>query len=293
MVDGKTNLVGIMGYPLGHSLSPVLHNAAFDFLKMNWCYVALPVLSSHLEDAVRGLAALGFRGGNVTIPHKESCMPFLDSIRDDARDLGAVNTIVVKLEEESNKPILFGTNTDWAGFRKSLLEFGFKDLPPSRALVVGAGGAASAVIYALGKMGASEIHILNRSRERTARLVERMQKLFPDMKILDHELTDANLVTASEMVDLIVNTTPLGTTPNIHESIWPDNSLFPKNVLVYDLVYNPVKTKLIQQAERSGAPAMNGLEMLVQQAAVAFEMWTDRAAPVDVMRKACEKALEN
>jgi shikimate dehydrogenase len=293
MVDGKTNLVGIMGYPLGHSLSPVLHNAAFNFLKMNWCYVALPVLSSHLEEGVRGLGALGFKGGNVTIPHKETCMQFLDRVSDDAKDLGAVNTIVVKHDEESNRPTLWGTNTDWAGFRKSLHGCGFQDLAPSRALVVGAGGAASAVVYALGKMGTTEVKILNRSQARTARLVERMQNLFPEMTISNYELTDENLINSCETVDLFVNTTPLGTTPNIHESIWPDEYIFPKNVLVYDLVYNPTKTQLIRLAEKSGAPAVNGLEMLVQQAAIAFELWTDHTAPVAVMRNACEKALEN
>lgn len=293
MVDGKTTLVGIMGYPLGHTLSPVLHNAAFNFLKMNWCYVALPVLSSHLEEGVRGLGALGFKGGNVTIPHKETCMQFLDRVSDDAKDLGAVNTIIVKNDEESNKPMLWGTNTDWAGFRKSLQGCGFQDLAPSRALVVGAGGAASAVVYALGKMGTTEVKILNRSQARTARLVERMQKLFAEMTIMNYELTDENLINSCETVDLLVNTTPLGTTPNIHESIWPDEYIFPKNVLVYDLVYNPTKTQLIRQAEKSGAPAVNGLEMLVQQAAIAFELWTDHTAPVTVMRNACEKALEN
>jgi shikimate dehydrogenase len=293
MVDGKTNLVGIMGYPLGHTLSPVLHNTAFNYLKLNWCYVALPVLSSHLEEGVRGLAALGFKGGNVTIPHKETCMQFLDCVSDDAKDLGAVNTIVVKHDEESNKPFTHGTNTDWAGFCKSLQGYGFKDLAPSRAMIVGAGGAASAVVYALGKMGTTEIRIFNRSQARTARLVERMQKLFPEMTILNYELTDENLINSCEAIDLLVNTTPLGTTPNIHDSIWPDEYKLPQNALVFDLVYNPTKTKLIQQAEKSGAPAVNGLEMLVQQAAIAFELWTNHTAPVDVMRKACEKALEN
>jgi Shikimate 5-dehydrogenase len=260
---------------------------------MNWRYVALPVLSSHLEEGVRGLGALGFKGGNVTIPHKETCMQFLDCVSDDAKDLGAVNTIVVKHDEESNRRMLWGTNTDWAGFRKSLQGCGFQDLAPSRALVVGAGGAASAVVYALGKMGTTEVKILNRSQTRITRLVERMLNLFPEMTISNYELTDENLINSCETVDLFVNTTPLGTTPNIHESIWPDEYFFPKNILVYDLVYNPTKTQLIQQAEKSGAPAVNGLEMLVQQAAIAFELWTDQIAPVAVMRKACEKALEN
>jgi shikimate dehydrogenase len=276
MVTGETVTVGIIGYPVGHSLSPAMHNAAFQALAMDWIYIPLPVTPERLEHAVRGLAALGFRGTNVTVPHKERVIPFLDRLSIEASAIGSVNTISLE------KGLLVGDNTDSTGFIAHLEEMGF-DPAGCNAMILGSGGSARSVAYALAKMGAA-LRVSSRNAKSAAALVWELKKLFPSNSV--ETVSVEGLGRHGEPVDLLVNTTPVGMAPNVDASPWPEDVVFPKCRLVYDLVYNPPKTRFLEQAERTGSATMNGLGMLVHQAAVAFRIWTGRDAPIAVMREA-------
>ncbi len=275
-MTGKTVMVGIMGYPVGHSLSPAMHNAAFQALGVDWTYVPLPVVPERLEPALRGLAALGFRGANVTVPHKERVMPFLDRLSSEASSIGSVNTITVE------DGLLLGDNTDWSGFVAHLQEIGF-DPAGCKAVVLGSGGSARAVAYALVKLGAG-LGVCSRNAQTAASLLRDLRIVFPASSV--EIVTTEDVGPPGEQVDLLVNATPVGMGPVAGDSSWPGNVAFPKCRLVYDLVYNPPRTRFMEQAARAGAGTVNGLGMLVHQAAAAFRIWTGRDAPIAVMREA-------
>ncbi len=295
MIDGHTNLVGLIGWPVTHSLSPVMHNAAFDAFGLNWRYVPLPVPPGQVETAARGLAALGFRGANVTVPHKRAVMPALSTISPAARVLGAVNTLVVD-RRAGTTPAIDGRNTDAEGFVGALRQGGFEPQDGGSAVVVGAGGAARAVVFGLLQAGDGGIVVLNRT-------LDRAQALVSDLgghrgwssRLHALSLTPEVLVESARAAALAVNTTPLGMWPHGHGSVWPDGVPIPPHLTVFDLVYNPLDTRLLQQARGSGARAIDGLGMLVRQGALAFNLWTDQGIPMDelcvVMRAACERAL--
>jgi shikimate dehydrogenase len=277
-IDGKTKLVGLVGWPVEHSLSPAMHNAAFTELGLNWCYVPMPVTPERLREAVRGLVALGFAGANVTAPHKEAIMAYLDEVAPGARAIGAVNTIVVRERRT------IGHNTDWRGFLAALREGGFAP-EGRRALVLGAGGAARAVVYALAHAG-SEVAILNRTPERAEALVEALSPSFPFVPLVAFPLTARTLSEQAADAHLLVNATPLGTWPEVDQSPWPEDLAFPSHLTVFDLVYNPSQTKLLQRAAAAGARTIGGLGMLVHQGAMAFRLWTGLEPPVETMYKA-------
>ena len=282
MIDGRTRLVGLIGWPVAHSCSPAMHNAAFAALKLNWSYVPLPVRPEALAAAVAGLAALGFRGANVTVPHKEAVVPLLDSLSPEAARINAVNTIVV---EEDGR--LVGHNTDVAGFIAALRQSGFS--PEGRAaVVVGAGGAARAAVHGLLGAGAARILILNRSSARAEKLIS---ELGTDDRVQALSLTPEALVESAQEADLLVNATPVGLWPNAEASIWPTAVPIPARITVFDLVYNPVETLLLRQAREVGARTIPGLGMLIAQGAAAFRLWTGIDPPLDVMRKAAEEVL--
>jgi len=287
MIDGRTQLVGLLGWPVEHSLSPAMHNAAFEALGLNWRYVALPVLPGCEDVAVRGLAALGFRGANVTVPHKTAVACSLDRLTDEARALGAVNTLFVGRGDEGES-LLVGHNTDHWGLVDALIRFGF-DPQGETAVVVGSGGAARAAVYGLLRSGVRRITVLGRSLERAERLVRDLED--GQDRLTAETLTDETLVETATHSALLVHATPVGMEPDIERSIWPDGVRFPTETLVYDLVYVPRKTQLLRQANASGAPCLGGLGMLVGQGARALELWTGREAPVDVMSRACEVVL--
>ena len=283
-ITGRTRLVGLLGWPVEHSLSPAMHNAAFASLGLDWAYVPLPVYPDHIGDALRGLVAMGFAGANVTVPHKQAVLPHLDDIAEDALVVGAVNTIVVRDDQ------LIGENTDVGGFLASLAEAGF-DPDGVYAAVLGAGGAARAVVHGLAAAGARQVLIFNRHERRARDLCRDMAKFHTAVRFESYPLSAVEKI--GEDTSLIVNTTSLGMWPDTETSPWPTWLPVPAHLTVYDLVYRPRETLFLTQARASGAEIVDGLGMLVHQGARAFELWTGCTAPIDVMRASCEAALHH
>ncbi len=280
-ISGKTTLVGLIGWPVGHSVSPPMHNAAFAALDLDWCYMPLPVAlepATRIGEAVRGLRALGLRGANVTVPHKQAVMPYLDRLTLAAQAIGAVNTI--RLEADGT---LLGDNTDAPGFVADLRDHGI-DPAGQRVLVLGAGGSARAAVYGLAAAGSRAITICNRTLDKATTLAAEMQALFPACSILAAHFP-APLAELSASTDLVVNSTSLGMTPQVDGLPWATDVAFRPSQTVYDLIYNPPQTRLLQKATADGAQVIGGLGMLIWQGAIAFEIWTGRAAPIDVMRR--------
>jgi len=295
-IDGHTQLVGLIGWPVEHSLSPTMHNAAFDALGLSWRYVPLPVPPGQIAAAVRGLGALGFRGANVTVPHKQAVMAAVDSVGPSTRVLGAANTLVVE-RRAAQAPTIDGYNTDDKGFIGALQQGGFEPEDGGDAVVVGAGGAARAVVFGLLSSGAGQILVLNRTLERARTLVSDLgSQLEHADRLRARPLTTEALVESTRAADLLVNATTVGMWPRVDGSVWPDDVHLPPHLTVFDLVYNPLETCLLRQARRSGAGAIDGLGMLVRQGALAFGMWTNQDQDVDeiatLMRAACEQDLE-
>ena len=295
-IDGCTQLVGLIGWPVEHSLSPAMHNAAFEALGLNWRYVPLPVEPGQVETAVRGLAALGFRGANVTVPHKEAVMDVLSTIGPSARALGAVNTLLIGRGSD-HAPTIAGFNTDATGFVGALRRGGFEPEDGGDAVVVGAGGAARAVVFGLLWSGSGEITVLNRTPERARALVSDLGHRPQDaIRLHALPLTAEALVESTRTADLLVNATTVGMWPHVDGCVWPTGAPIPSHLTAFDLVYNPLETHLLRLARRSGARAIDGLGMLVRQGALAFDMWTNLGLVLEEivapMRVACEQALE-
>ncbi|MGI9953188.1 shikimate dehydrogenase [Moorellaceae bacterium AZ2] len=282
MLTAATRLVGLLGYPVAHSFSPQIHNAAFRALGLDWVYLAFGVQPLLLPAAVAGMKALGFAGANVTIPHKESIMAYLDEIDPLARLIGAVNTIVIREGK------LVGYNTDAGGFRRSLEEAGV-DPAGKRALVLGAGGAARAVAFTLAQAGCAALTLANRNRDRARELARALEEACcPGVDIFP--LEDRALAEVLPGVDLVINTTSVGMNPYREEVPFNPDLLQPHH-LVYDVVYNPPETRLLEAARRRGCSVIPGLSMLLYQGAEAFTLWTGREAPLEVMRKTLDSLL--
>jgi len=281
-ITGSTKLVGVIGWPIAHSVSPAMHNAALAHLGLDWRYVAFPVAPESLPAAISGLAALGIRGINVAVPHKQAILVLMDVLTSAAQAIGAVNTVRVREGK------LLGHNTDAAGFLRALTETGF-DPQGCRALVLGAGGAARSVVYALATQGAS-ISILNRTADRAHRLANDMAGVSAEARIEAGSLHTLAM-RIKPVPDLIVNTTSLGMWPDVDSCAWPSLLGVPKGKLVFDLVYNPRATQLVRRAREAGAVAIDGLRMLVHQGAEALELWTGEPAPTEVMYNACTRIL--
>jgi shikimate dehydrogenase len=251
---------------------------------------------------VRGLAALGFRGANVTVPHKRAVMPALDTLGPSAQALGAVNTLVVG-QCEDDSPFVGGYNTDAKGFVGALRQGGFEPEDGGNAVVVGAGGVARAVVFGLLWSGTGEITVLNRTLARAQALVSDLGSRPKDAaRLRTLPLTPETLIESARAADLLVNATTLGMWPHanidrasVDASVWPDGVPVPAHMAVFDVVYNPLETRLLRQVRESGARAIDGLEMLVRQGALAFDMWTNLGLAVDeiagLMRPACERVL--
>lgn len=283
-VTAHTRLVGLIGWPVGHSVSPLMHNAAFAALDMDWRYLPFPVPAApagRVVEAVLGLRALGMRGANVTVPHKQAVIPSLHVLTPAAEAIGAVNTICV--QEDGT---LLGDNTDARGFIADLRDH---ELNPEgkNALVLGAGGSARAVAFGLAEAAASRITVLNRTEARAQELVRSMSAYYPDCTWMCGPSSDPEVLqTHAVCADLIVNCTSLGMEPDIASMPWDRNVPIMPEQAVYDLVYNPEPTRLVSYASECGATAANGKGMLVWQGAFSFELWTGVPAPVEVMRQA-------
>lgn len=282
-------LTGLLGWPVSHSRSPAMHNAAFQAAGIAGVYVPMPVPPDRIEAAVRGLVALGFRGANVTIPHKQTVIPFLDEISPAARAIGAVNTIAVR---ENGR--LCGDNTDAPGFLADLVaqDIRLPELVAGGALILGAGGSARAIVYALATAGIPILLAARRSEQAQHLLADLLPHLPSSARL--HALTPGPAPDFSGMLRslapsaprLIVNCTPLGMSSRVDASPWPDDAPFRRDQIVYDLVYNPPETRLLAQARAAGARGLNGLGMLLHQGALAWEQWVGRPAPLAAMRAA-------
>ncbi len=280
-----TLTVGIVGYPLGHSISPVFQQAAFDYYGMDARYLAWETPPDGLAQRIQSLRDTNILGANVTVPHKEAVSSSLDSLSQAASRTGAVNTIV----NRPDKSGLEGHNTDVPGFLRALREDGGFDPRGKRALLLGAGGAARAVAYALSGAGVASLTIANRTVQRAQRLANGLGiGAITQVVAMEHDA-----LAVDNGWDLIVNTTTLGMWHNAGESQSPlPAGLIPSHALVYDLVYNPPETPLLREAGRAGARALGGLPMLVYQGAEAFQLWTGKEAPLEVMLEAARRALE-
>lgn len=279
--DRPTFQFGLIGYPLSHSFSPKLHTAALRSCGLEGEYSLFPIAPDDkqgLEDLLAHVRAGKVQGLNVTIPHKQNVIPFLDELTPTAKAIGAVNTIYLRNAR------LIGDNTDAPGFLIDLQTFlasetrGFRE---SKALVLGAGGSARAVVHALIQAG-WEIAIAARRPEQ----VEELAAAFHSHEIQSVNDRLSNFDVSS--LALIVNTTPLGMTPNVDGSAWPTNLPLPRHAVVYDLVYNPPETQLVREARRQGLKATTGLGMLIEQAALAFELWTGHSPAREILRAALQ-----
>ncbi len=284
-INAKTTIVGLFGWPVTHSISPQMHNAAFVARQMNWRYLAFSVPPDRVQNAVAALPALGLRGVNVTVPHKQAVMPHLHQWTAAAEAIGAVNTIIV--DEDGQ---LTGDNTDGAGFIADLQAHAVEPAG-QRALVIGAGGSARAVVYGLAEAGVRNIRILNRTVAKADDLAATMQSYFSEISIGSAAFPD-DVTGSAEDADLIVNCTSLGMEPRVEGLPWEEDVEFREDQIVYDLVYNPAMTRLLQLASTDGATAIGGLGMLVYQGAIAWEKWTGEAAPVAVMQQATNIIFE-
>ena len=284
MISGKTRVIGVIGDPIEHTMSPVMHNAAFNRLGLDYRYLAFHVRKEELAKAIDGMRALNIKGLNVTIPHKVAVIPLLDKIDPLAEKIGAVNTIA------NDDGALKGYNTDAIGFLQALLGRGIE--PKGKSVVLlGAGGASRAVSFILAERGA-RIVILNRLLEMdwAEGLAGKLSQAF-SMEVEALELNRGNLARVLEKAEILVNATKVGMSPDIDET--PVNSgLLKPNLVVYDIVYNPIKTRLQREAEVAGATVISGLDMLVWQGALAFEKWTGLKAPVELMKQEAIKVLK-
>jgi len=281
-ITGKTGVCGVIGDPVGHTVSPAMHNAAFSALGLNFVYMPFRVPKKDLADAVQGMRALNIRGLNVTIPHKVEVMALLDEIEPSARAIGAVNVIV------NDKGLLKGCNTDAPGFMRALKERGIK-VKGRTVVILGAGGASRAICFALASGGAGLI-ILNRTPGRASQYAADITKA-TGQTVEAMPLNPQNLAVAMEKGRILVNTTSVGMSPEASETLVKSDIIKPQHTVV-DIVYNPVKTRLLKDAEKAGAGTINGLDMLVWQGALAFEKWTGHRAPVEIMRKEALRALK-
>lgn len=273
------NLVGIIGYPLDHSLSPLLHNTAFRSLRLPWHYQKFEVKPKELANCLAGVRAMGMRGLSVTIPHKEKVIRFLDRVTGAAAKIGAVNTIV----NENGK--LVGYNTDYLGFLSPLVRL-LKPAKPLSVALLGAGGAARAVLFALfSHFRVWETLIFNRNQKRAAALARWAGRVArQEMQIHILRLLDASEEMRLADMDVIVNATPLGLYPKIKQMPVTSADVFRRGQIVYDLNYNPAETRLLREARRQKARTINGLEMLLGQGREAFRLWTGREMPVHQVR---------
>jgi len=278
-INAHTQFCGVIGNPVEHSLSPAIHNAAFQKLGLNFVYLAFQVEA--IGDAVKGLRALGnFRGASVTIPHKVAAVPFLDIVEPTARHIGAINTIV------ATGGILTGYNTDATGALRVLREAAV-GLKGCHVVMLGSGGAARAIAFALGaEAGIDRLTILGIDVEERVALVQDLRSN-TEMIVQELPLEEGTLRTVLPDTHVLIHCTPVGMWPKVHNTSVPA-ALLHAGLTVMDIVYNPRDTRLLKDAKAAGCRTISGIEMFLHQAVAQFELWTNQAAPVDVMRSVLE-----
>jgi shikimate dehydrogenase len=282
-IDTETKLCGVIGNPVHHSLSPAIHNAAFRKMGLNFVYLAFPV--EVIGDAIKGLRALGnSRGFSVTIPHKLAAMPFLDEVDQTARHIGAINTIVV----DNGK--LIGYNTDASGALRALREGGAA-LSGQRVLMLGSGGAARAIAFALADDAQiAGLTILGVDEEERRRLVQDLRSR-TTLVVEDGSIQDDSLRSWIPHCRTVIHCTPVGMSPHVEDTCVPA-AMWRSDLTVMDIVYNPRETRLLKEARAAGCRTIQGLEMFLSQAILQFELWTNQTAPADVMRAVLESRFQ-
>lgn len=282
-INGKTKIIGIIGDPVEHSISPQMHNAAYEELDINYCYIPFHVKKDGLENTADSLRSLNICGFNVTVPHKENIIKYLDEIDNNAKIIGAVNTV------KNNKGRLIGYNTDAIGFMDSLKLDAKVSANNKKVLLLGAGGAARAISCGLCISNIAEIAITDIDKEKAHALFAHLKKHFniPIKTLFTKKEIDNYLNECS----ILINATPIGMAPKIAESPIELVEIFNKNIFIYDIIYVPPKTKLLKNAAFLKLKTANGLGMLIRQGAAAFKIFTGIKAPYEVMKKAALKAL--
>ncbi|MFX3624469.1 MAG: shikimate dehydrogenase [Ectobacillus sp.] len=266
-------LYGVIGNPIGHSLSPLMHNDAFSALGIDAHYHAFRLEEEKLGDAVKGFKAIGISGFNVTTPHKVAIMAHLDEIDELAQQIGAVNTVV----NQNGKFI--GYNTDGIGYVRSLQAISKEPLEGKRVLLLGAGGACRAIFFSLASSGVRHIDIANRTVARAQELIQACPRSLGSQALTAEEAT-----ALQHTYDIIINTTTVGMYPNIDETPLAIRSL-KEGAIVSDIIYNPLETKIMREAKQAGAFVQNGVDMFVYQGAMAFELWTKQWPDVERMKQ--------
>ncbi|MGL5941314.1 MAG: shikimate dehydrogenase [Waterburya sp.] len=286
LITGQTKLLGIIGDPVEHSLSPLMHNAAIANLGLDYVYVPFPVKEVDLEKAIAGFSAIELVGFNITIPHKQTIIPFLTEISADAANIGAVNTVWRTASGWQ------GTNTDAEGFVAPLRSIS-RNWSLITPVVLGIGGAARAVIAGLVNLGCSEIHVVGRNPDKLARFYQSWQDAPMISSLLKIHSWD-NLSSLIPAADLLVNTTPVGMYPKIDAS--PVDAVLMSRLktqaIAYDLIYTPNPTQFLKLAQAQGAITIDGLEMLLQQGVAALEIWLQQPVPVEIMRNSLKEYLQ-
>jgi shikimate dehydrogenase len=283
----NTSLIGLIGHPIKHTYSPYIHNVAIQMKNLDYIYLPFDVPPANLQNAVRGMIALGIKGFNVTIPHKENIMQYMNEISEEASIIGAVNTVVNDLGK------LNGFNTDVNGVLATLLPYK-KEISGEQFCVVGAGGAARTVIYTLIRhFKPKKIFLINRTEQRAESLKNYFSDKMKFAAFKTKELFPPDLVKIFSDSKLIINATSVGMFPESDDAITSLENSFVKDQIVFDLVYNPPRTTLLKLAASKGAITLDGLKMLVHQAAKSFELWTGEEMPTDDLHRSLKLAIEN
>ncbi len=278
LITSNTKLTALLGYPVKQSLSALMHNTAFAYLNLDYIYIPFDIEQEDLQTTVAGLKTLNFTGFNLTMPHKQEIMQYLDEISEEAKLIGAVNTVV----KENSR--LIGYNTDGKGYIASLKE---EKIPVKnqKVVMVGAGGAAKSIAIQLAMEGVEKILLLNRTIEPAEEIANTITQNTRGCGVKVQEFNQNNLQKALKEANILINCTPLGMYSMEDRSIIEDESILRKDLVISDLVYNPAETKLLRQGKNRGCKTINGLGMLIWQGAFAFKLWTGKDMPVDVVRE--------
>ncbi len=278
-INGSTQLLCLLGDPVEHSLSPLLHNSALENLGLNYTYCAFKVRGEQLREAINGVRALGIKGANITIPHKQRVLPLLDHLSPDARKIGAVNTLL------NRRGVLLGFNTDGDGFVESLKREANYQLQGKRVVLLGAGGAARAVAFSLLEECVSSLTLINRGEKRLELLLSDLKGETPSSELKGFTLKDFSPSLQLQESDILINATSVGMSSEEGQPPLVKRKDLHPGLMVVDLVYNPLQTNLLREAERAGARTFGGWGMLLYQAVMGFKKWTRFEPPVEVMKE--------